>query len=483
MKYPSARARGGWRTQRGTPDEIAGRAAPAGSLSFGGGRPQFEVGLFAPPPARHAGIKWSPLLIGFLAYVGVIVTYKFPIGDLMMAVALLGLLVQRDRIRVPTYLVLFALFVAWSAVGFLLSNYPQIVWDHLIDSVKVFLVALVAANAIRTRPQLRVFVIFFLGCYALFPVRGALFNYFISHYTLVGRAIWNYIYQNPNDLAALTLLQFSMAVGLTATEKPGWVRWAARAGIVVLPLLILLTQSRGAFIALAAMIAMMIAVQRGRRVRLVASILVVGAIVGSMIPSSAWQRFHGLTRATSTSNLSQVDSEGSAKDRYAVWTVAFRIIASQPVFGVGVGAYPLAHNDYTIASTDLTAGARGYRDTHSTYFNLAAEVGIPGLLLFLSMIGTTLLHAARARRACAAVLPRAAAQLLYLELGLFGYLVAGVFGSFAKLPFLYLHITLIWASAEECMHAAQSLTSPPGHDYPRHAGSSRRQLRGAWKSA
>jgi O-antigen ligase len=427
------------------------------------------------PASPLRGVRWTLIFAGFLAYVGVIVTYKVPIGDATMVVAVLGLVLQRDRLRIPPYVVLLGLLVGWSAVGLLESKYPQVVWDHLVDSIKMLLVALVAANALRTRSQMRLFSVFFLGCFALFPVRGALFNYFIAHYTLFGRALWNYIYQNPNDLAALCLLQFSMAVGLAATEPRGAVRWAARAGVVVLPLLILLTQSRGAFLALVAMITVMIATRRGRRVRLLVSIGIVGVIVASVIPTSAWQRFQRLSRATSTSNLAEVDGEGSAKNRYAVWTVAFRMIGNRPLTGVGLGAYPQAHNDYTLTATDVAGGARGYRDTHSTYFNLAAELGIPGLLLFLGIVGTTLLHSERARRAYSHTLPDLTAQLLYLELGLFGFLVAGVFGSFAKLSFLYLHIALIWGWAEACHQCTPGISTSP-------QGGGRRRVTAGWRT-
>lgn len=427
------------------------------------------------PSSPFRGVRWSLIFASFLAYVGVIVTYKVPIGDAAMIVAVIGLALQRERLRLPPYVVLLALLVGWSAVGLLESKYPQLVWEHLVDSMKLLLVALVAANALRTRYQLRLFAVFFLGCFALFPVRGALFNYFIAHYTLFGRALWNYIYQNPNDLAALCLLQFSMAVALAATEPRGWVRWGARAGVVVLPLLILLTQSRGAFLALLAMIAVMIAARRGRRARLIVSILIVGAIVATVIPSSAWQRFQRLTRATSTSNLSEVDGEGSAKNRYAVWKIAFRMIESRPLVGVGLGAYPQAHHDYTLTATDLAGGARGYRDTHSTYFNLAAELGIPGLLLFLGIVGTTLMHAERARRAYSRQLPALTTQLLYLELGLFGFLVAGVFGSFAKLSFFYLHIALIWGCAEACREGMASIATT-------RLGVKRRRAASMWRT-
>lgn len=458
---------GGWRSRRTV------RATPQISNA--------SAGDAEPHTSPLRGVPWSLILIGLLAYVGVIVTYKVAVGSTAITIALVGLLLQRERLRLPPFIVLFGLFVIWSAIGLFQSSYTEIVWERLSDCIKIFLIVLVATNALRTREHLRLFAIFFLGCFALFPVRGALFNYFISHYTLLGRAIWNFIYENPNDLAALTLLQFSMAAGLVATERRGWVRLSAQVGIIVLPLVTLLTQSRGAFLALSAMIAVMIVTRRGKRLRLIISIAVVGVIVGTMIPSSAWQRFRGLTNATSTSNLGEVDAEGSAKDRYAVWTVAFRIIAQSPYVGVGLGAYALAHRDHTRGSTDLSDGARGFRDTHSTYLNLAAEVGIPGLLLFLAMVAAALAHAERARRMCADDFPKICAQLLYLELGLFAFLVAGIFGSFAKLSFMYLHVALIWSVAEECLisspHAAARL-----HRVPRMRSQGWRTPR-AWRSA
>jgi hypothetical protein len=35
-------------------------------------------------------------------------------------------------------------------------------------------------------------------------------------------------------------------------------------------------------------------------------------------------------------------------------------------------------------------------------------------------------------------------QLLALELGLLGFLLAGIFGSFAKLSFLYIQLATLW---------------------------------------
>ena len=109
-------------------------------------------------------------------------------------------------------------------------------------------------------------------------------------------------------------------------------------------------------------------------------------------------------------------------------------------------------------TVDPTGISRGRRDTHSTYFNLAAEVGLIGTMLFGALVLGILLHAERTRRRCRQFLPRSAQQLLYLELGLIGFLVAGIFGSYSKISFLYLHMGLIYSVTAACEEDLNRLT-------------------------
>ena len=81
---------------------------------------------------------------------------------------------------------------------------------------------------------------------------------------------------------------------------------------------------------------------------------------------------------------------------------------------------------------------------------IAAELGIPGLALFLGLIGSVLLYSRRVRRRCRAVMPSTAQQLRFMELGLIAFMVTGVFGSFSRLSFLYLVVMLLWVTARAC---------------------------------
>jgi O-antigen ligase len=401
--------------------------------------------------APWRGVRWSPIYVAFLWYMAAITTYHLPGAGVAIAAALVALFLEREPLRFPALLGWLGAFIAWAAVGYPLARFPEQVQESLTQLAKVWLIVLVAANALRTHQQIRFFVIFFVACFALYPLRGAAVNYYFAGHTLFGRAVWDFIYANPNSLAAIALLQLSMVVGLLATERnKSWVWLVALAGVVLLPFLILMTQSRGGFTALSVFAILLLAYRRRRPLVLLAA-AGLAISLALIAPIGVWTRVSGLSKATRTANLQEVDPEGSAKQRFEIWKVAAKMIGDQPMLGVGVGAYPLAHVSYAL-DEEFDPTARGTRDTHSTVLKVFAETGAPGLLLFLGLLLTTVWKAERIRRACRARLPRPSTQLLYLEFGLAAFLVEGIFASLAHVSFLYIHLALIWAVAEACRH-------------------------------
>jgi len=403
-------------------------------------------------PRLLQGVEWTVPFAAFLAYIFAITTYRLPLGTPAMLAGLVGLAIQRERLRFPRFLIPFGLLVLWCAIGYAVTAYPVPVADQLIELVKLWAIALVCANAVRTRPQLRLFIVFVLGCFALYPLRGAFFNYVFYNNTAFGRAIWVHVYSNPNDLAALTVLQLSLVSVLLVTEARGWVRRAALTGIALLSLLILMTQSRGGVIALAVFVVAVLCSQwrqllkfvgPRRRVRV---LVIGGAVLAAIVfiaPAGVWTRVSGLQNATDASHLDDVDPEGSARQRYEIWKVAAKIIREHPMMGVGVGAYNFAHETYATGE-EFDPIARGRRDTHSTILNVLAETGIPGCVAFVAVVLTAVISAERARRKCKGIAPRQGMQLFLLEAGLLAFFAAAVFGSFAALSFLYIHLALLW---------------------------------------
>jgi len=392
------------------------------------------------------GVQWNLTYIGFLGYIFAITTYRFPIGDVSIVCALVGLLMQRDRVRVPGLLKGLGVLILWAMVGYSVTLYPTVVYAKLQIVLKLWFIALVAANALRTRQQIRFFLTFWLACFAFYPVRGAIFNYYLYHENLQGRAIWNFIYSNPNDLALYCILQLSMAFGLNAIEQKGPVRYGARLGMAVVPFLILITKSRGAFLGFAVFLAFVLSGHR-RRVQALTITLLVGGLVLAVAPSGVLDRVFALKKIESTGDVGAADEEGSAEQRYEIWKVARSIIREHPVTGVGLGAYPPAHH-LNARRAQFKTTARGARDTHSTYLNVTAELGIVGLIIFVSSYAGLILVVDTQRRRAKKLRPHTAQTLFMLEVGLAGFFTAAVFGSAAHVSFLILHATMMWCIAE-----------------------------------
>lgn len=386
-------------------------------------------------------VRWSLGLFAFLVYVYVVTSYRVPLGTAAMSTALVALPLEPGRFRLSPVVAWTLALLGWAILGWGTSEYSAAVGTNLIDFAKVCAVILVAVNVVTTRTRLRLFLLVYLGAFALYPVRGALFNYFLYHGTFMGRAVWNYIYANPNDLAGFCLLQFSLVAGVLVVERQRWIRMLAKIGMVLLPLLIVLTGSRGGFIALIAFVLIAFRKYAAQLTKL-AAIAVVGAIILVTVPNGIWNRLGTIRDVDQAKPTSQTEDESSTAQRLEIWKVASTIALENPVTGVGLGAYPMAHYAYA-QRPEFDPIAFGRRDAHSTYLKFAAEMGVVGLAIFLGLIISTFKDAERARRAALRTHPQFATQLFYMEAGLAAYLVAAIWASWGTLVFTYLHIALI----------------------------------------
>ena len=399
--------------------ELPVRAAPA-PTDFWFGLPRFE---------------WSVVLLGLCLFSFSIITYRVPLGEAGAVIGLVGLGLQRGRLRAPFPIWIYGAFVAWAALASLVSPYRGLAGDSAVEHMKVLLIMLIIVNALRTPAQVRFYLMFVLGCFVLFPVRGTL----VGGDSIGGRAVWNYIYKNPNDLAMLCMLALGLALGFLFDPRSiRLVRACAAISATLLLVVILLTQSRGAFIGLIAGLAPALLLRAIKRPwRALVFVAVVAVVVDAFVPATAWERLAGVGKLTSTATIAMADPEGSAEERFEIQQVAGKIILDHPMIGVGLGAYPHANAVY--------APHIGLKDTHNTYLNVAAETGIPGVLVWLGFMLWTIRFAIRSRR----IAPHAELATLqeWMERALWGFMAAGLFGTYAMLTFPYLMMAVLWCSA------------------------------------
>lgn len=396
-------------------------------------------------------VPWSPAYIGFLCFVVAAITYVADIGLAAMVVALFGLLTSSRRTRWPLPVWAFLIFWIWAAFATLLSGYSGDL-EALLDLGKVFLVFLVAVNVLWDRLALRLFILIYIGCYAFFPVRGTLFNYFIYDSADFGRPSWIKIFGNPNDLAGLTILALALAAGFLHRETPRTLRAAALLLCLAFSFIVLLTQSRGAFIGMGVFLLLSVSTTGRNRIRAILTIVVLGTAVIAAAPSAVWERISGLQDATSSESIAEMDS--SAVERWEIAQTAFRIIADHPFVGVGRGRAQTVHGIYNPKI--------GPKSIHDTYLEVLVETGAPGLILFLWHLILQLVRARRTRGKAAALCDSADwRRLQLLEFGLWGYLVAGIWGSYGFLSMLYIYLAILFAQTEALGTLATETSTGP----------------------
>jgi O-antigen ligase len=232
---------------------------------------------------------------------------------------------------------------------------------------------------------------------------------------------------DPNFFAAYQVVAIPLVLVLAGQPRRRWLRVGLYATVLVLIASVLTTLSRGGLIALV-VIAVLTLVLPWRtifrsRVQKTAVVLVVLAAAGL-----GFQTVSG----TLTPRLDAVFAEGGGSGRLILWQGAWTSIKERPVTGLGYGSFSAASDDLIFRTPG--ASVRAYdlhvqgEHAHNAYIGTAAELGIPGLMLFLGLLVSTALAlrrtAARARARDASFVARVANAL---TISLVGWAIASIF--------------------------------------------------------
>lgn len=227
---------------------------------------------------------------------------------------------------------------------------------------------------------------------------------------------------DPNELAAALIVGLAFAAGLMLSRGRSLAVRVAAAGVIpVCIAVVFMSLSRGGLIAL---LALLLAgpVLAGRWRPAMAGLLV-------LVVASGFLYF---TQVASLPARERVTNAGEGSGRTDLWTIGLRMVRAHPLDGVGVGNFPVVSANYVLQPGLIKRSelifSTAPKVTHNTYLEILAEMGFPGLLLFLGIVCTSLLYALRAARLWAKrgdVGMEALARSLLL--GLIGLLVADFF--------------------------------------------------------
>jgi len=251
--------------------------------------------------------------------------------------------------------------LVWVPLTLALTGWISGTIEEFANFTPIIILFLIAATTIDTLPRLRV-TFFALGAAMTFIALHGIDQKeneigWSGAMMIQDRITYVGILNDPNDLALALLVAVPMVMSFVRRKGSKLVAVAALCSTTTMLYAIYLTNSRGAIIALGAMILVLSFKKYGMtKGLLLTPVLLLALIVAA--PDRA-------------SEISA--DEASASGRIEAWYSGFQMLKSRPISGVGKGQFTEHH----------------IRTAHNSYVLTFAELGIIGYFLWFSMIAVS----------------------------------------------------------------------------------------------
>jgi len=290
------------------------------------------------------------------------------------------------------------------------SFWPKMTVDTFLDGLKFFAAFFLVANLVDSEKRLRFFVSW-LAWASVIPAVGCILSWSRGEHLVDGdRAAWIGIFANPNDLAYHLVV--GVALVLAAREAAtGWRRHVYLSLLIPLGVALLLTQSRGGMLSTGAVL-LLWTLRSLRRAPALIGVGIALVCVFQLSPGDPWQK----RNQESTYHGEDVSERG----RIDAWRTGMEMAKERPMTGVGAGAFVIAWPSF--APGDVGEA----RTEHNTFVQLIAELGIPGLLMFLGAFFAGVFGVSRAAR-----VPALEPYARGVQCGLAGFAMCSLSGGIA----------------------------------------------------
>ncbi len=239
------------------------------------------------------------------------------------------------------------------------------------------------------------------------------------------------VFDNPNILAEFLALTLPLAVALLFTS--GSTAALLIPAILLMGSCLLVTYSRGGWVAAAIGVSVVLA---ARDRRILALALLVAIVAFPLLPESV------RTRAITAMTM----EDSSSRYRFTIWKSSLRMARDYWASGVGLGAsaFSCVYPAYEIAGTPAA-------HTHNLYLQVLVEMGVPGLMVFL-WLTVCFLGETWSARSSGGFVPAALAG------GIAGQIVHGLFDNIWYSPKI---VFLFWAVFGLALAAARGTPGAP----------------------
>ena len=224
--------------------------------------------------------------------------------------------------------------------------------------------------------QLRAILIAFLIASLLNDLAG-LYQSFILLERPRGLTHW------PTMFASVLLMQFPLQIFIASLSiMPQWSRILSGLAAILTLLCLILSQTRGAWLAFLAVLIIFVLINKNYRVNALKLFSVI--LIGFMLISIKFPNLS--TRVVSISDM----NSATIKERFLMWESASNIFKDYPIHGIGQGMFTDMYNTKYIlpeAKERPSATNKGHDHPHNNFMKFLCEGGILGAFSFIILHG------------------------------------------------------------------------------------------------
>lgn len=400
----------------------------------------------AAEPIREArSTTWDVLLVCMAVYVATAVGRVhelFPVLGYLKPALLASILgvglyaleqggprsVRRLRSRATTCVLGLMLWGALSVPGALNQGLAFQSWTNYVQTG---LLCLLVAGSVRNAKDVeRLGLVYFCVTVVYTAVVLSRFELGADNWRLS-----RLYYYDANDFATLIVTAMPFGLYFALARRRVALRLLALAGLGLLAIGLIRSGSRGGFLAFLAVVTFVLlrVTTIPARTRLAGLVLILAVTFGSA-SDQYWAQMQTIINPKRDYNLT------SEEGRVQIWERGIGYMTGNPVFGVGLRNFQVAEGTISAQARRAERGL-GVRwgAAHNTFVQIGAELGIPGLLLFVGLLANAFLALGRAARRFrgGAYGPEASRLAQTLMASLVGFVVGGFFLSLAYADLLY----------------------------------------------
>lgn len=350
---------------------------------------------------------------------------EFPAAELIAIPTILGTFFTETNKRfLPKQTILLFLFWGWIVVSYLHATQVPLFAGHVGESLrqlsdvsKTLLMTLITILVVTSKQKLRYLMLATSFCLGLLALKGAVFGVLTGGEYRVYGTHRSFLADN-NDFALALNMVLAIPFFLARQENSRKLRFILYLFFVASIISIVLTYSRGGLLGLTVALAG-IAIKSGRKI---AGFLIAGFLILSLfiVAPARWQ-----DRMTS---LLHGELDDSAEQRLVTWGYSWNFAMAYPITGGSFGCFtPPLFAIYQ--PRPLPSSMYKALGPHSIYFQVLAEQGFPGVVLFFGLLISCLLTLRKLRKV-AKLIPHFHWMKDYIDMiaiGLAAYLVNGTF--------------------------------------------------------